>query len=107
MTKFEEQFEAKYNPLTVNEGWAPGVEEKYPMLCSAICGNPKWKPGSPGLPPLTLMIFARDGSLRCSLSSPLSPRSFYATISDPRNLLESVEEAIDLCKGEWVTKRDK
>lgn len=106
MSKFEEGFQQKYNPLTVNEAWAGPLEVEHPNLTSALCGDPKWKPGSPGLPPLTLMVFAKDGSLRFSLSSREASRSFFGAVSDPGNLLKSIEEAIGACKGEWVTKRD-
>lgn len=97
----------EYNPELVNGDWQPRFAGEFPTLAEALAGSPMEVKASERIPPLTLMIFAKEGKLRFSLSSRDFPRAFYGSVGDPMRVLESIEDALVNDQGEWSTKRSK
>jgi len=105
MSKFKEAAAQHYNPMTRDIAWSQHLALEFPELTEALMGDPDY-PKTPGsIPALTLMIFAKDGTLRFSLSNRDYPRQFFGTVKDPLHVLESIELALMSQEGEWVTKR--
>lgn len=96
----------EFNPTKLNEGWRPLLELEFPTIAEALAGSGPEVKKSDAIPPMTLMIFEKDGKLRFSFSSRDYPRSFYGMVGDPQHVLESIEDALVNDQGEWVTKRD-
>ncbi len=106
MSKFSSSFEQPYNPRDDNQAWMEALSAVAPELADAIQGDLSWTEKSNKRPPMTLMVFCRDGILKFSLSSKHSKRSFYGVVKSPGDLIESVEHALNVGEGEWVKKRD-
>lgn len=107
MSSFEDGLKAgEWNPTKADNGWFLPLNEVAPTLAGAIRENSKDKGDAVDRPGLTLMIFARDGMLKFSLSSQEWPRTYYGTISDPRDLQASVEMALKANEGEWSVKKE-
>jgi len=106
MSNFKDGYSQDWNPEEENRHWFEAMSSTCPNLAEAIRGEPGWKPGSPKRPPYTLMIFAKDGKIKMSLSSVHSKRRFFAEIQNPGLLQDDVESILAAGKGEWVTKRE-
>jgi len=102
---FLQSFRGEYNPSKRDEMWAPLLSQEFPTLCEALQGTPPDVKGTDAVPPLTLMIFQKEGKLRFSLSNRDFPRAFYGAIGDPLHVLESIEDALMNEHGEWATKK--
>lgn len=96
----------EFNPTKVNDAWLNLLKLEFPTLAEALAGSPPDVKASDRIPPMTLMIFDKEGKLRFSLSSRDFPRAFYGAVGDPQHVLESIEDALVNDQGEWVTKRD-
>lgn len=96
----------EFNPAKVNDGWKPSLELEFPTIAEALAGSAPDVKASDRIPPMTLMIFDKEGKLRFSFSSRDYPRAFYGCVGDPQHVLESIEDALVNDQGEWVTKRD-
>ena len=108
MSSFEDGLtKGEWNPSKEDNGWFLPLSEISPTLAGAIRGTDKEWGDKEDRPGLTLMIFARDGMLKFSLSSQEWPRTYYGTISHPGDLQMSVESALKANLGEWSIKRDK
>lgn len=105
MSKFKEGASVHFNPAQRDVNWAQHLALEFPELTEALLGDLDF-PKTPGsIPALTLMVFAKDGTLRFSLSCRDYPRSFFGTVKDPLHVLESIELALGAQEGEWFTKR--
>jgi len=93
------------NPVDDNMGWMTKLDGKYPSLASALSGEIGWEKNGGKRPPLSLIIFTRDGRLRFTLSNPEWNRTYHCQITDPSDPLGSVEMALAANQGEWVTKK--
>jgi len=108
MSSFEDGLKpGEYNPTKLDNGWFLPLTEVSPTLAGALRQNEKDRGDAIDRPGLTLMIFARDGMLKFSLSSQEWPRTYYGTISDCRDLQGSIERALKANEGEWSVKRQK
>jgi len=103
---FLQKFRPEFNPMMENGDWKPLLELEFPTIAEALAGSGPEVKASEKVPPLTLMIFLKEGKLRFSLSSRDFPRAFYGAVGDPQHVLESIEDALVNDQGEWVTKRD-
>lgn len=106
MSKFSDGYDPKWNPASQDVEWAQYLALEFPLLTEALVGDPKPEGGGVARPPLTLMIFGKEGTLRYSLSSRLTARAWFGSVKDPAKVLESVEASLAAGDGEWVTKRD-
>jgi len=95
----------EFNPAKRNEVWQKQLAAEFPVLAEALAGSPPEVKGADRIPPLTLMIYDKDGNLAFSLSSRDFPRSFFGRVGDPMRVLESIEDALANEQGEWVAKR--
>lgn len=105
MSTLEERLASNYNPLTENDSWAPTLSERYPHLTEALQGAPGWKPGSKGQPPMTLMLFAKDGKLKATLSNAKFPMAWTAVLEAGIEPLTAVEGLLATGGGDVYTKR--
>jgi len=102
---FLEKARGEYNPEMMNGDWQPRLAAEFPTLAEALAGSSLDVKAADRIPPLTLMIFSKEGKLRFSLSSRDFPRAFYGSVGDPMRVLESIEDALMNDQGEWSTKR--
>jgi len=93
------------NPTDDNVEWLGKLEGKYPNLASALAGEVGWEKQGGKRPPLSVIIYVRDGRLRFTLSNPDWHRSYHCQITDPTDPLRSIEMALAANQGEWVTKK--
>ncbi len=96
----------EYNPAKENCEWEPKLKVGYPTLARALREQSKGLGDSADMPAMTLMIFAREGKLKFSLSSQEWPRTYYGVISDAGDVLGSVERALAANEGEWSKKKN-
>ncbi len=94
-----------FNPAESNKDWRPIIEGEFPTIAEALAGSGLDVNKADRIPPLTLMIYVRDGKLRFSLSSRDFPRAFYGHVGDPLHVLESIEDALMNDQGEWAPRR--
>jgi hypothetical protein len=106
MTSFSQGFDQPFNPKDDNKAWFDALSKVAPELAEALQGDLTWNEKNQKRPPMTLMVYCRDGVLKFSLSSRFSRRSYYGVVKSPGELLESVEHAMNLGEGEWVKKRE-
>lgn len=107
MSTFFDGARQNYNPMDDNKKWSEHLSQEFPALTQVLCGSDETVPKAERLPAMTLMIFAKDGTLRFSLSNRDWPRSFFGSVTNPLDVLKSVEEAIMTGKGDWVNKREQ
>lgn len=105
MSSFVDGFRGQFNPATVDQDWSEELSAVAPTLAALIRGGLAGPNGSGQMPPLTLMVFARDGKLRFSLGSQDLPRSFFGLVQTSSDLVKSIEEALVSGKGDWAAKR--
>lgn len=103
---FLAKFRGEFNPALQNQDWKPSFSIEFPTIAEALAGSDESVKASDRVPPLTLMIFIKEGKMRFSLSGRDFPRAFYGSVGDPQHVLESIEDALVNDQGEWVTKRD-
>lgn len=87
------------------DGWLEHIATPYPTLAAALVGEEDWEKGQGRRPPLSLIITNREGKLKFTLSNPEWPSTYHCQVTDPRDVLGSVEAALAANKGEWVRKR--
>jgi len=104
---FLQKARGEYNPAMKNGDWQPLLQGEFPTLAEALAGSSEEVKAQDRIPPLTLMIFCKEGKLRFSLSSRDFPRAFYGSVGDPLHVLESIEDALAHDQGEWSTRRSK
>jgi hypothetical protein len=80
---------------------------KYPELVEALYGRKGGNGSGPMVPPMTLMVYFREGQLRWSLSSTESSKSFYGKVTTPGEPLEAVEACLLAGEFERVAKKGK
>lgn len=102
---FLDNARGEFNPEKENNDWRPILSAEFPVLAEALAGSDLSVKASERIPPLTLMVFVRDGKLRFSLSSRDFPRAFYGAIKEPLHVLESIEFALATGEGEWAARR--
>lgn len=102
---FLDNARGEFNPAKENDDWWPLLAGEFPVLAQALAGSDIDVKPADRIPPLTLMVFVRDGRLRFSLSSRDFPRAFYGQVKQPLHVLESIEEALVSGDGEWAAKR--
>lgn len=107
MSTLEERLQLRYNPLTEDDSWAPQLSMAYPHLTQALQGAPGWKPGDKGQPPMTLMVFKRDGKLKATLSAQEYPMAWTVVIEAAERPLEAVERALADGGGDVYKKNKK
>jgi len=105
MSEFLSSFRGNFNPATKDIDWMQHLALEFPTLAEALAGTGPEVKGADQVPPLTLMIFAKEGRLRFSLSNRDFPRAFYGAVKDPLHVLESIEGALVAQEGEWATKK--
>lgn len=96
-----------YNPDVADNEWKLPMQEKYPTLVGALRENIKKAGDAVDRPNLTLMIFAREGRLKFSLSSQDWPRTYYGVVTDPSDPIASIERALKANEGEWSARKAK
>ena len=101
---FLDKARGEFNPAKRNEGWAPLLMDEFPTITLALQGSPPEVKGADAIPPMTLMIYEKNGDLRFSLSNRDWPRSFFGHVSNASRVLESIEDALVNDIGEWVAK---
>jgi len=104
MSTFFDGARGQPNPAVENGDWAELLLQEFPAVTEALRGSPAGTSKAEALPPMTLMIFAKDGRLRFSLSNRDWPRSFFGSVKNPLRVLESIETALMSGEGDWVTK---
>lgn len=104
MSNFMDGYSEETNPAAANDDWKMPLAKTYPALADALEGDPMWKPGNKKRPPFTLMVFAKDGRLKVSLSSVHAPRTCWIEIKSSGELLDCVETALATGTGSWQTK---
>lgn len=97
----------EFNPAVKNESWLKLLAGEFPTIAEALSGSGLDVNKADRVPPLTLMIYEKEGKLRFSLSNREYPRSFYGHVGDPLHVLESIEDAMVNDQGEWITKGAK
>ena len=107
MSKFIDGYSQKVNPAEVNLDWEGPLAVSYPNVAQALSGTPGWRPGTPGHPPMTIMLFARDGKLKFSCGNKDHGRTFFGHVAEPGTPMEAIEKALNDGEGEWVEKRGK
>jgi hypothetical protein len=107
MDSFYDAFEAQANQEIDAIVWQSKVAETMPRLAEAFTGKEPDAKGQGGIPPLTLMIYKRDGALRWSLSAPGCPIQLYGRFEVYESLLESVERDLQGGKFDKVVKKGK
>lgn len=105
MSNFTDGFAPTFNPALESESWLPKLRLIYPQIASALEGEPDWDRDRSKRPPYSLIIGDREGRLRFTLSNQEALRTYHCQISDPTDILGSIESALAANQGEWVTKR--
>lgn len=105
MSTFEEGFRGASDGDLSNAEWLPSVRAMYPMLAMALVGEGDWERDASRRPPYTLMLSIRDGRLRITLSHPERPKMYHCGISNPSDILGSIESALSANQGEWSVRR--
>lgn len=104
MSRFDEDFEKSWNPTDGDKLWADVMQLKYPLIVDAMTGSgPKLRSGE-SRPRMSLILTARNGELRFSLSNPECSRSYSGPITDPSDPLMSAERALMEGTGKWWDK---
>lgn len=107
MSNFMDGYAEDSNPAASNDSWKMDLAKSCPALADALEGELGWKPGNKKRPPFTLMVFAKDGKLKASLSSVHAPRTCWIEIRSSGELLDCVETALATGTGSWQTKPAK
>jgi hypothetical protein len=102
---FIDSFEGGTNEDLSNQEWYPKVTAMYPNLAAALIGEPDWERTPSKRPPMTLMLSVRDGRLRATFSHVERPRMYHCGVSDPSDVLGSLERALAANQGEWSIRR--
>ena len=105
MSSFVESYAGSQDQDLTNAEWMPKVKAMYPMLATALVGEGDWERQPALRPPYTLMLSIRDGRLRATLSHPERPRMYHCGISNPSDILGSIESALAANQGEWSVRR--
>lgn len=106
MSTFDDGYQSGHDADLTNAEWLPAVSEMYPNVAQALVGEPDWKRNTQQRPPFTIMLTIRDGRLRVTLSNPERPRMFHCGISNPKDVLWSLEQALAHNQGEWSVRRE-
>lgn len=106
MSNFLDGYHKGSNPVKENDGWANAMQAKYPMLVDAMVGSEGSGASGPTRPPLSFTLKATDGTLRFTLSSFESSRSYSGPIDDPSDPMGAAERALQGNKGAWWTKKE-
>lgn len=107
MSKFHEGYDA--GDVTRPDGveQIAALAQAYPELAAAFRGHSKLDGPGPLVPPMTLMVYFRDGRWRASLSSTESSRTCYFKVESILGLFEGLEKAILTGEFERVAKKAK
>lgn len=105
MSSFIDAYEGSQQEDLTHAEWYPKVAGAYPHLAAALIGEPDWERNAAKRPPMTLMLSVRDGRLRATFSHVERPRMYHCGISDPSDVLGSLERALAANEGEWSVRR--
>ena len=106
MSSFEDAYDGGHDADLTNAEWFGKVSEMYPCLAKALIGEDDWERDSRKRPSFTMMLSVRSGSLRVTFSNPSRPRMFHCGVSNPGDILWSVEQALKNNQGEWSVRRE-
>lgn len=107
MSKFHEGYNVEESTRSDGIEQIAALAAKYPELAAAFRGHSKQDGPGPLVPPMTLMVYFRDGRWRASLSSTESARTCYFKVEDILGLFEGLEKAILTGEFERVAKKGK
>jgi len=86
------------------ERWYDPLCKKYPCLAKALAGNEHTR-GNEALRPAFQIGFSTKGeTLRFTLYSNESSRTYFGVIDDPSEPWEAAERCLRESKGEWSEK---
>jgi len=101
MSSFDEAYRNGQDNDLTQADWFPAVSRAYPSIAALLIGEPDWKRNTQQRPPFTMMLAVRNGRLRATFSHFDRKRMLHVAISEPANVLGSIEDA--LVKGEIET----
>ena len=92
------------NTLESLQRWYDPLSKKYPCLAKALAGNEWSRTTEAQRPPFQIGFSTKGDSLRFTLYSNESSRTYFGVIDDPSEPWEAAERCLREGNGEWSEK---
>lgn len=107
MSSFHDRVRKPKNDPNANPAWFDKVYARFPEIANVLAGNPGNPPDVPAVPPMSIIISDRKGTLQFCISAQGGSDMWFGIIDAPDTLLEAIDQVIAFGELTYQEKRSK